>query len=60
MAETLIGTAALVAVRVGARTRGVRIILDRLRPARGSTASCPPHGEHASMARDNTAPALLR
>ena len=48
-AETLIGMAALVAVKVGAQPRGVRIIPDRLRPACGlhgfpahPTGSTPP------------------
>ena len=59
--ETLIGTAALVAVKVGARPRGVRIIPDRLRPACGSTASLPtPRGARLHWRETIPRPALLR
>ena len=43
--------------RSGARTRGVRIIPDRLRPARGVTASLPtPRASTPPLALDSTAP----
>ena len=42
--------------RSGARTRGVRIIPDRLRPARGHGFLAHPTGSTPSLARDNTAP----
>jgi len=48
-AETLIGTAALVAVKVGARTRGCGSSLTRCGRHTGPRLPCPPHGEHASI-----------